>query len=105
MKIKNTLKQLNESFISKIKVENLRSSSGREVPNQFIIKTPEGDYFQSYDSIIAFIDKDGNVTLDQKFWNFSNTTTKYRNIFLDEDTKTTKKKIESGEYELDDLNS
>ena len=37
-----------------IKVENMRSSSGREVANQFRIWTKEGVYFQSYRSIIAF---------------------------------------------------
>ena len=35
----------------------------------------------------------------------SNTTGKYRNIFLDENINETKKKIKSGEYKLVDLNS
>jgi hypothetical protein len=42
--------------------------------------------------------------LDQKYWNYSNTTGKYRNIFLNETIKDTRKKIKSGEYKLTDLN-
>jgi hypothetical protein len=73
------------------------------VANQFIIYTSEGKYFQSYDSIIVAIE-DGKITLDENTWNYSRTTSKYRNIFLDETTAETRAKIESGEYELEDLN-
>ena len=38
----------------KIKVKNMTSGKGNEVPNQFLITTPEGIYFQSYQSTIAF---------------------------------------------------
>ena len=31
----------------KIKVRNMISNAGNSVPNQFIITTPEGRYFQS----------------------------------------------------------
>ena len=44
------------------------------------------------------------IELDQKYWNYSNTTGKYRNIFLNETIKDTKAKIKSGEYILTDLN-
>jgi hypothetical protein len=44
------------------------------------------------------------IELDQKYWNYSNTTGKYRNIFLGETITETKKKIKSGEYILTDLN-
>ena len=46
-----------------------------------------------------------NTYLDKKYWNFSNTTSKYRNKFLNETTKETIAKIKSGEYKLVDLNS
>ena len=46
-----------------------------------------------------------SVELDRKYWNYSNTTGKYRNIFLNETITETKKKIKSGEYKLTDLNS
>ena len=38
----------------KIKVRSMTSNAGNDVPNQFIITTPEGRYFQSYRSTIAF---------------------------------------------------
>jgi len=72
--------------------------------NQFIINTNEGVYFQSYDSIIAFISKEGQVQLDKKFWDYSTTTGKYRNKFLNESKADTEKKIKSGEYVLVNLN-
>ena len=73
-------------------------------PNQAIIRTAEGRTFQSYSSAIAFIDNEGKVTLDPKYWDYSKTTRKYRNIFLNEDKKTTERKIKSGEYTLTNLN-
>ena len=36
-------------------------------------------------------------------WDYSVTTSKYRNIFLNENKKETEKKIKSGEYVLTDL--
>ena len=44
------------------------------------------------------------IYLDQKYWNYSNTTGKYRNIFLGETIKDTKAKIKNGTYILTDLN-
>ena len=38
----------------KVKVKNMKSSQGNSIPNQFIIETDEGTFFQSYQSIIAF---------------------------------------------------
>ena len=89
----------------KIKVKNMTSNrSGRPVANQFIIYTSEGKYFQSYDSVIAFKDNEGNVTLDDYTWDYSRTTGKYRNEFLGEGIVDTRAKIESGKYKLADLN-
>ena len=89
--------------LPKIQVSNMVSNSGNPIANQFEIETPEGRFFQSYDTVIAFISNDGKVTLNNE-WAHSNTTSKYRALFLGEDTKTTRKKVESGEYELADLN-
>ena len=100
-----------------MKVENITSNNGNKIANQFIVtdKHEMGnkiEYFQSYNSIIVkklFHNwEDGTETastfLDQKYWNYSNTTGKYRNIFLGETIKDTKTKIKSGEYILTDLN-
>ena len=89
-----------------IKVKQLRSStSGRDIPNQFIITDKDRTIFQSYDSIIAIKWNDGDIFLDKTYWDYSRTTGKYRNQFLGEDIKTTRNKIKSGEYRLVDLNN
>lgn len=90
--------------IKKITVNNMQSSRWNDVPNQFEIETPEGQYFQSYDSTIIFIDKAGQVWLDEWTWEYSVTTGKYRNQFLGEDKKETMKKIKSWEYKVTNLN-
>ena len=73
--------------------------------NQYKIYTTEGVYFQSYDSIIAFLRyADNRVFLDEQFWDYSTTTGKYRNKFLGESKKETQKKIDAGEYILANLN-
>ena len=66
----------------KMKVENLESSKGNTIANQFEITAPEGRYFQSYKSMIVFIPNDGKIQIDRKYWDCSKTTGKYRNIFL-----------------------
>lgn len=85
-------------------VSNMRSNKGNDVPNQFTITSSLGRTFQSYKSIIAFIDNTGKVTLDSYYWNYSRTTSKYLSMFLDQSTLETKKKIKSGEYKLANLN-
>lgn len=86
-------------------VNNLTSNSGNKIANQFRITDDNGNYyFQSYESIIVKIDNNNQVWLDKKYWDYSVTTGKYRNIFLHEDKKTTQKKIDSGEYILTNLN-
>lgn len=91
--------------VNKIKVSNMSSSkTNRAVCNQFEITTPDGIYFQSYKSIIAFKRIDGKIFLDRETWNYSNTTSRYRCQFLNERGKETQKKIDAGIYTLTDLN-
>ena len=101
-----------------MKVYNLESPrSGKPVANQFIIEDGDKRVFQSYDTTIAIerpvyeiIDGeviesgDYEVLLDEYYWNYSRTTSKYRNEFLGESTKETQAKIDSGEYKLVNLN-
>jgi len=89
----------------KVKVKNMISDKGNTIANQFIITTSKGIFFQSYDSIIAFIPF-GNkpVQLDKKYWDYSKTTGKYRNLFLRERKPETEQKIENKIYKLTDLN-
>tara|TARA_R110001592_G_scaffold38782_1_gene127831 strand:+ start:36 stop:320 length:285 start_codon:yes stop_codon:yes gene_type:complete len=87
-----------------MKVYNMESPNGNKVANQFEIYTDEGKYFQSYKSIIAFIDNNGKVFLDDYYWDYSRTTGKYRNMFLNNNIDEAREKIKSGEYELKNLN-
>ena len=83
------------------KVSNI---NGR--PNQFEIEDVQGRrYFQSYESTIIYITDSGSVNLDEKYWDYSRTTSKYRNIFLGETKKETEQKIKTGEYQLLNLNT
>ena len=92
-----------------MKVENITSNNGNKIANQFIITDEDNGhtYFQSYNSIIVkkYVGQTQQHTfLDQKYWNYSNTTGKYRNIFLGETIKDTRAKIKNGTYILTDLN-
>lgn len=90
--------------MSTVKVENMKSPKGNNVPNQFIIQTSDGLYFQSYHTIIAFKPLSGKIQLDKNAWDYSATTGKYRNLFLCENKKETQRCIKNGTYELTDLN-
>lgn len=82
------------------------ANSNKEIANQFIIITEDGAYFQSYDSVIAYRPYGSDsIVLDANKWDYSTTTGKYRNQFLNEDKKETEKKIKSGIYKLADLNA
>lgn len=85
-------------------VTNMKSASGNKIANQFLIWTDEGLYFQSYQTIIAFRDNDGHITLDAERWDYSVTTGKYRNQFLDMKKPETERAIKAGEISLANLN-
>lgn len=95
-----------------VKVANMSSlRSHREVPNQFIITLYDEngtlhEYFQSYRSVIAHkvYGREPYIEIDERFWNYSTTTGKYRNEFLGEGVAETRKKIQAGEYKLVNLN-
>mgnify|MGYP003136164539 FL=1 len=87
-----------------MRVENMTSARGNKVANQFIINDKGEEYFQSYRSIIAKKSQ-GKIYLDEYYWDYSTTTGKYRNQFLNEGIADTRKKIQSGEYILTDLNN
>jgi hypothetical protein len=72
--------------------------------NQFIIRTNTAIIFQSYNSIIVK-EEGGKTYLDERYWDYSKTTGKYRNKFLGEDKKATERKIKEGVYILTNLNA
>lgn len=87
------------------KVTQMTSSmSGNPVANQFEIRTPKGLFFQSYNSIIALVDKKNNIILDEYYHNYSRTTSKYLSRFLGISTQDRKKMIKSKEIKLKNLN-
>lgn len=106
--------------IKKVRVRQMEHTdykgNTRPVANQFRITTDDGVYFQSYKSIIAFVpneypcnDKPENesqkIVLDANYWDYSQTTGRYRNQFLgDSGIAETRKKIADGTYLLADLN-
>ena len=96
------------------KVVPLSGRTGNPIANQYeIVSTLDGAkirVFQSYDSIIVKVTYDEfglqeTVQLDEYYWDYSRTTSKYRNQFLGEGIADTRKKIEQGVYILTDLNS
>jgi hypothetical protein len=91
-----TQEEINELVRNAPSVENMTSSRGNTIPNQFIIYGGDWTLFQSYSSPIA-MRKGGRVYIFPK-WNYSVTTGKYRNEFLRETKKETEAKLKSGEY-------
>ena len=109
-----------------MRVSNMKSSRGNAVPNQFIIagcvagtfnlaskptdfdkeynRLGSGDLFQSYDSNIAYRDYLSVLYLDKRYWDYSLTTSKYRNQFTGLTTAQTKAGIADGSIKLVNLN-
>ena len=74
-------------------------------PYQLRIQTPEGTWFSSMRSLVAFVADDGHVTLSPD-WDRTQTTVGYLAAFLDEHTlkaRQIRQRIESGEYLIQDL--
>lgn len=88
----------------KTKVYSMTSPAGNPVANQFEIYTDKGRFFQSYRSTIAQVNRKGKIILDDYYWDYSRTTSKYRNLFLGMTTKEIKEGIKSGEIKLKNLN-
>lgn len=90
----------------------MTSPKGNPVPNQFIIDADDSTIFQSYKSTIAVkpksftLDesKQDTVLLDERYWNYSKTTSKYLSKFLNESLKDMRTKIKQGIYQLVNLN-
>jgi len=90
-----------------MKVENMTSNNGNKIANQFIIYDNDNNctYFQSYDSIIIQkIENECFIYLDEKYWNYSKTTSKYRNKFLNMTTKEIENAIKDNTILLINLN-
>nr|DAF02935.1 MAG TPA: hypothetical protein [Caudoviricetes sp.] len=63
-----------------MKIENMTSAQGNKVPNQFKLYYNNFVAFQSYETLISVYDcKNDTMYTDKDF--YSNTTSKYRNLF------------------------
>ena len=86
-------------------VKNMRSYKGNFIANQFIIVINDMTIFQSYDSTIAIVYRNGDIVLDEVYWDYSRTTAKYRNKFLNLDTSEINSRIKDGSITLANLNN
>ena len=68
-----------------VHISNLESPrTGKPVSNQFVIESGRYSFFQSYDSLVGFYDKEErSVTLGCS-WDYSQTTRKYLHEWLKE---------------------
>jgi len=86
-----------------LKAKMITAHAIGDKPNQIMISTERLSLFRSYGRLIA-VRHEGKVYLDSFYWNYSSTTGKYRNLFLNENRKVTEKRIKSGEYILVNMN-
>ena len=71
----------------RVKMQNMISNRGNAIANQFEIYVDGAKYFQSYNTIIAKIEKGHKITLDTNALDYSRTTSKYLYLFLDMNRK------------------
>ena len=71
----------------RIHVQNVISNRGNAIANQFEIYVDGAKYFQSYNTIIAKIEKGHKITLDTNALDYSRTTSKYLYLFLNMNRK------------------
>ena len=93
-----------------MRVENMYSPrTGREVANQFVITDDGKMTFQSYSSMIVEVDYNNHTVTIGKDYNYSVTTSKYRNQFFTDwtvselrplaDLNTLRNAMKNGEFE------
>lgn len=63
-------------------VTQMINDKGNAAANQFVITTDEGQYFKSYDTLIAFKPRCGATPVLTSSWCASATTTKHLKLFL-----------------------
>jgi len=81
-----------------VKVEKLDKQG-----NQIGVRVGGHRYFFSYGRCIVWVDDSGQVHLSEQYWDYSRTTSKYRNKFLCESSQETEQKVKSGQYVLLDF--
>lgn len=69
-------------YIQNIRIDNLQNEKNRAVPNQFVLQCGTIIQFQSYVSPIITIDYDDFTISVHPKYDYSSTTSKWRNYFL-----------------------
>ena len=94
-----------------IGVEQMTSRSGNVVPNQVILSEMSGKTFVSYGSKIVYLSNnrgsDGlplEIIVDETYWDYSRTTGKYRNEFMDMGVQEVRNHIKTGRIKVGNLN-
>ena len=95
-----------------IKVRNITNANGNTVANQFeIVDVDNATFFQSYNTLIAEVrDSDGQVTLDEYYWDYSRTTMRHLYNFLRQwgydglNSKKVRQFIKDGKFKTTNLN-
>lgn len=65
-----------------IRISQLINDRKNGATNQFVVETDKGRYFQSYDTIIAFVPYNSDDIVLSNDWEYSKTTSKHLYIFL-----------------------
>lgn len=94
------------------RVENMLSDNNSMVANQYIIYQGDAILFQSYETVIAYQNRDtAELILDKDSWDYSRTTLKYLCKWLSQITgeqirskAEIQHNIQSGAYKLGKLN-
>lgn len=96
----------NTQILRTMQVFNLTSNrSGRAVANQYCVIMDDGTrFFRSYAANIYRIEPDGTITLDEYYWNYSRTTTKYLRQFLQMNGGQIDANIAAGIFKMSNLN-
>ena len=94
-----------------VNVEPMTTRGGNASANQLIMSDPHGETFVSYGTKICYrsFDKYGperrpKYVFDEYYWDYSRTTSKYRNEFLGFGVAECRKGIKEGWIKLTDLN-
>ena len=66
------------------KIENFTGTNGKAIANQYIILADDKTIFQSYETLMALIDEQGQVFVNTDKDNYTSTTAKYLKQFLEE---------------------
>ncbi len=69
--------------------------------NLSYLTNEEGELLLHYNAPIAFKKRDGEVILNEGYYNYSTTTSKHRNQFLGVESSVFNKKLKRGDFKIE----